>query len=127
MYPDSDYRQYAPSLLRSVRPLLIPSEKNRRSTLGPDLLFTLRSSDLPLCPGSTHSVQVIEAEVAAADVAYANVSVDPGATEGMDTSTHSVIYPLESAASSQRTHDSPYAFGDGEDYGSPETEQEAMV
>jgi hypothetical protein len=39
LYPESDYRQYAPSLLRPVRPLLIPSEKNRRSTLGELTLF----------------------------------------------------------------------------------------
>jgi hypothetical protein len=73
-------------------------------------------------------MQVIEAEVATADVAYANVSVDPETTQTMDMSSHSVIYPLDSLqTTSQQTQESTPVFGDGEDYGSPETEQEAMV
>lgn len=68
---------------------------------------------------------VIEAEVVTADVAYANVSVDQEVA--IDSSSHSIIYPLGSGLSSQQSHESHQVFGDGEDYGSPETEQEAMV
>ena len=61
-----------------------------------------------------------------ADVAYADVSVDHEVAQHLDSSSHSIIYPLGSGLS-QQSHESHQVFGDGEDYGSPETEQEAMV
>lgn len=70
--------------------------------------------------------QVVEAEVSAEATYVANVSVDPEGAQSMDTSTHSVVYPVEPLHSTI-THDSNPHFGEGEDYGAPETEQEAMV
>jgi hypothetical protein len=75
-------------------------------------------------------IPVVEAEVTAADVTYVNVSIEAEGGHTLDSSTHSVVYPLDDRGAvgrQQQIHESQYRSGDGEDYGSPETEQEARA
>jgi hypothetical protein len=134
VFPGPDYCQYTPSLHPPARSLTIPTERERhrtKSSLGmplPCASLGLSDSLFPLLSGSP--IPVVEAEATTANATYANVSVEAdGNAHNLDSSTHSVVYPLEAggAGSMQHLHESQYRFGDGEDYGSPETEQEAMA